>query len=284
MVDVKTLESDRLSTFRTRHRFLHFGEFETVEEFVEYRRWASERGLELFILANGSNTLFVRKKVRTLVVRNRLKPWMNDLGDGRIEASSSLPVMRILKFCEKHGFDSFYFLASVPATVGGAVAMNAGGGTGPTVLDYAESVTFLDGETVKAISAQSLARSHRMTQFTGIHDSLIVSVVFRFPRRELKESEVHKRIQWCHDHQDLSAPNIGSVFRKYHGPILRKFRRIPPGGIAYPLFRTQFSRKVNNWIISRSSSSWPIVFLIRVVQFVHRLFGRKAETELIEVR
>lgn len=283
MANLERVESDRLSTFRTHHAFDHYGEFESIEDFLAFRKVAREKGLKLFILANGSNTLFVRKRIRSLVVRNRLAPVMKDLGGGRVEASSSLPVMRILKFCEQNSLDSFYFLASVPATVGGAIAMNAGGGTGPTVLDFAESVTFLEGDSVVTLPASSLERGHRRTRFTGVQDTLIISAVFRFPSAELGESEIHKRIQWCHDHQDLSAPNCGSVFRKYHGPILHRFRRFPPGGIVYPFFKTQFSRKVNNWIITRSRSSFPIVVLIRCVQLVHRIFGRRAEPELIEV-
>ena len=283
MVELKQLDTDRLSTFRTHHRFQRFAEFTTVDQFLEYRRFAKENNLPLFILANGSNTLFTRKNVKTLVLRNKLEPWMKDLGEGRVEASSSLPVMKILKHCEKFGLDSFYFLASVPATVGGALAMNAGGGTGPTVLDYAESVTYIDGDEVKTVPAESLERSHRRTQFTGVQNALIVSAVFKFPQRDLEESEIRKRIKWCHDHQDLSAPNCGSAFRVYHGPILHRFRRIPPGGIGYPLFHAQFSRKVNNWIICKHKHSWPIVVLIRTVQLVHRLFGKRAEPEFIEV-
>src|SRR5262245_33250199 len=101
MPELQILKTDRLSTFRTHHRLLHYGEFSTVEQFLDYRKLAKERGLPLFILANGSNTLFVRKNVSTLVLRNRLKPWMKALGSGRVEASSSLPVMRLLKHCEK---------------------------------------------------------------------------------------------------------------------------------------------------------------------------------------
>src|SRR6266496_6252910 len=89
VIGVKQLDSDRLSTFRTRHRFRRFGEFTTVEEFIEYRRWARLNGIPLYILGNGSNTLFTQRSIRTLVLQNSLKSYMTELGDGRIEASSS---------------------------------------------------------------------------------------------------------------------------------------------------------------------------------------------------
>ena len=283
MPGVKQLKSDRLSTFRTRHTFRHFGEFETVEEFLEYRRWAKENGVKLYILGNGSNTLFTRRNVNTLVLQNSLKPTMTDLGDGRIEASSSMQIMPILKLCEKKGWDSFYFLASVPATVGGAAAMNAGGGVGPTIYDFIESVTFIEDGQLRTLPGDQIERSHRQTMFTGIHDRLIVSVIFKFPQINLEQSEIRKRIDWALSHQDLKVPNCGSVFKECDRPIIARVRGLPPFGINIPLFWAQFSRKVNNWIICRNPSSWPIVFLIRMVQFVHRLAGKRAVLEIIEV-
>lgn len=282
MVEIKQFESNSLSTFRTQHSYLRYGEFRTVEEFIEYRKWARERALPLFILANGSNTLFKRRKVRTLVLRNRLEPWMNVLDDERVEVSSSISVMRILRYCERHGLDSFYFLASVPATVGGAVAMNAGMAQ-ETVLDFLESVTYLEGIHLVTKLNGALERGHRQTMFTGIQDRLIVSAVFRFPQRQFEESEIRKRIDWCHDHQDLSAPNCGSVFRDCNRNIMKRVRWLVPWGIRFPLFRAQFSRKVNNWIICRNKHSWPIVLLIRAVQLIHWLLGKCARTEVIEV-
>lgn len=285
MADVRRFTSDRLSFFRTTHEFLHYGEFGNIEEYLEYRKWAQENGLPLYILGNGSNTLYTRPKVRTLVLLNRLEPKMVDLGEGRIEASSSLQVMKILKSCEARSWESFYFLASVPATIGGAVAMNAGGRAGPTVFDYVESVSFLSGARLVTLSNSEVERSIRRTMFTGIHDRLIVSVVFKFPKREFQvaESQIQKRLEWSRKHQDLSLPNCGSVFGEHNRFILGQFRRFSLPSTRIPFFRTRFSRKVNNWIVTRSSSSWPIVLLIRLVQLVHWAARKRAKTELVEV-
>jgi UDP-N-acetylmuramate dehydrogenase len=283
MIEVKRLETHRLSTFRTRHDFLRVGEFRTVEEYLEYRTWARENGVSVFILGNGSNTLFTRRRIRTLILRNRIEPRMEDLGDGRLKASSSLPVMAMLKHCEQNSLDSFYFLASVPATVGGALAMNAGEGAGGTIYDFVESLTYLQDDELRCVPAERIERSHRQTMFTGLHDRLIVEATFRFPPRRLERSEIRKRIAWCIAHQDLSASNCGSVFKQYSSAIVRRARGLPPAGISLPFFGAQYSRKVNNWIICRNSSSWPIVVLIRVIQAIHRLIGRRAVLELIEV-
>lgn len=283
MVEVTTLDSDRLSTFRTRHRFLHYGEFTTAAEFCAYRAWARERGLPVFILGNGSNTLFLRREVRSLVLRNRIPEAIEPLGRDLFRISSATQVMRVLKTCEKQGRDCFYFLASVPATVGGAIAMNAGGGSGPTIFDYLVELTYVDGEQEVTLARGQIEVAHRQTMFTGLRDRLVTSAVFRFPETELEGSPVRARAHWARDHQDLASPNCGSVFRECHRPLIGLVRGLPPGGIAIPGWRTQFSRRVNNWIITRSASPRPIVLLIRAVQLAHRLIGKRAVPEIIEV-
>lgn len=282
MIDIKKIESRRLSTFLTNHCFINYGEFATVEEFLEYREWARARDLPILVLGNGSNVLFTRFQVRTLVLKNRLEAKMEILSAGVVKASSSLSIMRILKYCERESLDSFYYLASVPATVGGAIAMNAGSAS-ETIFDFLESVTYWDGESIVVKPATELIRTHRMTDFTGRTDKLIIEAVFRFPARKLESSEIQKRVKWCHDNQDLSAPNCGSVFRECDRRIMKKVRWIVPWGIHIPFFFAQYSRKVNNWIICRNKSSWPIVFLIRIVQLIHRAFGSKAIPEIVEV-
>lgn len=282
MTKVRSIVTRRLSTFRTEHQFAHYGEIYDIDDFRFFRKWAMERNLPLLILGNGSNILFKRFKIETLVLRNRIEARMEVLDSGTIYATSSLSIMPILKYCERNSLDSFYFLASVPATVGGAIAMNAGGAQ-ETIFDFLDTVTYLDGENICTRAATEIYHSHRQTLFSGITDKLILSATFRFPARVLDQSEIRNRIEWCHKNQDLSAPNCGSVFRECDRVIMKRVRWLVPCGIRIPYFLTQYSRKVNNWIICRNKRSWPIVVLIRLVQFIHWILGKKAIPEIVEV-
>lgn len=283
MVEVKVLSSDKLSTFRTQHRFLNYASFDSAETFSALCNWAVARDLPVFILGNGSNTLFTRGKVRTLVLKNAIPEKITPIGGDLFEITSSTQVMRVLKYCEKDSRASLYFLASVPATIGGAIAMNAGGGSGATIFDFLEELTYIDGQEIVTLKREDIEIAHRQTMFTGIQTKLILKAVFRFPKIEMTESLIRKRAHWARDNQDLASPNCGSVFRSAHRPLLALFRFFPPWGINTPGFRTQYSRRVNNWIITRSASPWPIVFLIRFVQLAHKLIGKRAQTEIVEV-
>lgn len=283
MADVTKLQSDKLSTFRTQHTFQHYAKFTSTEEFAALTAWAAERDLPVFILGNGSNTLFTRPTIRSLVLHNAIPESITPLEGDHFEVTSSTQVMRVLKYCEKQKRDSFYFLASVPATVGGAIAMNAGAGAGKTIFDFLVELTYFDGTREVVLRRDEIDIAHRQTMFTGLQNKLVLKATFAFPEIPMTESEIRKRAHWARDNQDLASPNCGSVFRDCHRPLIARFRAFPPGGIRIPGLRAQYSRRVNNWIISRNTSSRPIVFLIRTVQLAHRLIGKRAVPEIIEV-
>ncbi len=215
MDSVKQLRSAQLSTFRTTHVFENYGEFATAEEYVELVKWGREQGLKSYILGNGSNTLFTKKHIKTLVLKNRLAREMEVLDATRVRVSSAIPITTVLRHCEKSGLDSFYYLASVPATIGGALAMNAGRGRAHnmTIYDFVESVTYAENGVIHTINREDIEIDYRQTMFTGIHERLIISAVLRFPHVDDAQGKIRERVLWSKEVQDHSAPNCGSVFR-----------------------------------------------------------------------
>ncbi|MBC8120409.1 MAG: FAD-binding protein [Gemmatimonadaceae bacterium] len=290
MINVKQIKDKNLSFFRTTHYFERFGEFSDLAQYQEYCKWAEENKAKVFILANGSNTLFTRRNIRSLVLKNKLPSHFNILPGNRIEASSSTLIADVLNYCYKNSFASFYYLASVPATVGGALAMNAGTGqNGPdyiskclkppiigysTIYDFVETVTFYDAKdnSIKTIGKDEAITGYRETIFTGIQSCLILSAVLKFAQISIEGNPIVERVKWSKEFQDHSAPNCGSVFKK--GYKLRLFRGLRVGG-------TSFSSKTSNWIVNKSESSFQIVALVTVIKGLHKIFGKKAVVELI---
>lgn len=284
MFNVQQLESDKLSGYRTNHLFTHYGEFSSAQDYAEYLRWARESDLPVFILGNGSNTLFKRKKIRSLVLANRLPVEFKVIDETHVEATSSVQVMQLLKYCEERELQSFYYLASVPATVGGAVAMNAGQGGSGTIFDFIDTVTFFEDGQVKTLKASEIPYSHRTTPFAGVQDKLILSVVFHFPKAdESIKGSIKKRALWSMEYQDRQLPNCGSVFKICDRKLFRWLSFIPPFGIAIPGFRAQYSRLTRNWLINRNSSSWAMLALIKMAVIVHRILRKPIELEIVLV-
>jgi UDP-N-acetylmuramate dehydrogenase len=277
----EVITSDRLSFYRTQHQFRYFGEFATVEEFLAFSAWARGRSLPVLIVGAGSNLLFIRRRISTVVLKNRLPRMFRVLDARTVEVSSSVMVAEVLKWCETQKVDSFYYLASVPATVGGAVAMNAGRGQwhNLTIFDFVESVTYVDGDHLRTVTKDEIVRGYRETPFTGLHANLIVSVVFAFPDPMKGENPRRERIAWSKANQDNQASNCGSVFKQWDPVVMHWLRRhgVRIGGAGY-------SRKTINWIANTGEKAWPIVCLIRLTQALHRLRGKRAILEVIEVK
>jgi UDP-N-acetylmuramate dehydrogenase len=278
-MEISSLTTNRFSFYRTNHTFLKYASFSTIQEFCEYYSWAKENKAAFYILGNGSNTLFTRGKVNTLVLKNNLEKYIKPLGDGRIEVSSSVLVLELLRHCYENSLDSFYYLSSVPATVGGALAMNAGRGAqyNLSIYDFVESVSFIDGSCgLNTLPINQIARSYRKTIFTGKNNNLITSAIFKFSPVELNENPISTRLIWSKENQDYTAPNCGSVFKKAHFETLDKLKGFKLGG-------AQFSPKTYNWILNHADDIRFVLLLIWIAQVLHWLNRKKAILEVITI-
>jgi UDP-N-acetylmuramate dehydrogenase len=277
---IKSITDSNLSFYRTIHHFEKYGEFHTIEQFHEYCKWAKANQVKVYILGNGSNTLFKGKRVKSLVLRNKLSKQIIPLPEHRLEVSSSTLVIDVLKYCYENSFDSFYYLSSVPATIGGALAMNAGRGRQYqlTIYDFVESVTFFDFETdcIKTLGKENIIKGYRETIFTGIQSRLILSAIFKFSHLHFEGNPIAERCKWSKKYQDYSAPNCGSVFKTADHRILNRLQGLSIG-------KACFSAKTVNWISNTSSDSIPIIILITIAKILHFVRGKKAELEVIVV-
>jgi len=275
---IESLTSNSLSHYRTQHHFERVGEINSVDDLQEYCNLAKENKVNIYIIGNGSNTLFVRKNIQSLILKNKLPKYTNSLPNNRLEVSSSVSVMEVLKYCYQNSMNSFYYLASVPATIGGALAMNAGRGRqhGCTIYDFVESVTFFEDGCIKTLKNSEIIRDYRETMFTGIHSKLILSAVFKFEPTEFTENPLTSRQIWAKEHQDNTAPNCGSVFKTANYAILEKLKGMPIG-------KAGFSHKTSNWILSKSQSSYSIILLIKIANLLHFITRQKIALELITI-
>ncbi|WP_078429781.1 FAD-binding protein [Alkalihalobacterium alkalinitrilicum] len=280
---ITILKSDTLSKYRTFHHFENYGEIKTAKDYIFYLEWAKQNNKEIFILGNGSNTLFTRKKIETLVLKNMIKPEITCISEDEnlYEISTSEMASKVLNYCYKKSLDSFYYLASVPATIGGALAMNAGKGRkdNKSIYDFVESVTYVDSDgSIKVINRSEMDIGFRKTMFTGCQDKFILSAVFKFPKTEFNsENPIKKRVKWSKEHQDNVLPNCGSVFNTAYGPIIWLVRGLRVG-------KAHFSSKTWNWINNRSRSPIPILSLILIVRIIHFVLLKKCKIELIRVK
>ena len=105
--------------------------------------------------------------------------------------------MEVLRFCHRESLESFYYLSSVPATIGGAVAMNAGRGrkSGGSIYDFVRRVRYYDLEAreVREISGAEAVKGYRSTIFTGATSKVVLEVGFEFRPGVFAENPIEAR-------------------------------------------------------------------------------------------
>lgn len=138
-----------------------------------------ENGVRVYLLGNGSNTLFDDAGFDGAVIDMRgLSGMENSVLDTdavRITAGAGQTLGRLCSKAQTLGLTGLEFACGIPGTVGGAVYMNAGA-YGSELKDVLESVTFLDSDLqLRTLPAADLAMGYRTSIFEQNPDWCILS-------------------------------------------------------------------------------------------------------------
>ncbi len=146
-------------------------------------------------------------------------------GGGVIYAEAGIAAPKIAKFAAQHQLDGAEFLAGIPGTVGGAIAMNAGC-YGAETWDFIISVTTVDRKgRLRERGPEDYDigyRSVKLKQSDSDSDQVeewFVGAHFAFPPGETVSSErkVKELLDRRAKTQPTGQPNAGSVFRNPPG-------------------------------------------------------------------
>jgi UDP-N-acetylmuramate dehydrogenase len=187
-----------------------------VAALVALVRGARAAQIPLTVLGRGSNVIVADAGVRGLVILSRAEGWRME--DNRLIADAGLPLARAATLAQRAGLSGLEFGLAIPGTVGGAVWANAGA-HGSDVAAVLESVTVLraDGAEVDE-PAEALDLSYRDSCLKRSAD-LILTATFRL--RPTDPASIKARLDgirsWRREHQPLSQPSAGSVFRNPPG-------------------------------------------------------------------
>ena len=178
-------------------------------------------GEPLTPLGLGSNTLVRDGGVRGTVVVLHDPGAALAIADGLVYVDAGVACPKLARFAALHACAEAEFLAGVPGTVGGALAMNAGCYGGET-WRYVARVEVLqrDGRFVVRTPSDYAIGYRSVRRHDGAPaDGLFTAAWFRFPpgniasaRARIKEL-LARRIAT----QPLGVPNAGSVFRNPDG-------------------------------------------------------------------
>lgn len=215
---IKTREPlKKHSTFKIGGRAEFFIEPKDTDALKLLLALAKRYNIPLLIIGAGSNILISDKGVKAIVLRLG-SPFFKEVFRKRnyLEAGSGLMLGRLLLVAKNHGLSGLEFLAGIPGTVGGALAMNAGA-WGKNIAEVVEKVKVMDynGKT-KILAKKDIKFTYRSS---GLAKYIILSATFKLEKKDKKEiaDEIKKYLTYRRNNQDTSFPNAGCIFKNPGG-------------------------------------------------------------------
>jgi UDP-N-acetylmuramate dehydrogenase len=210
-------------------------------------------GEPVLAIGLGSNTLVRDGGVRGTVIVMHNPGAALAVADGLIYADAGLACPKLARFAANHGCAEAEFLAGIPGTVGGALAMNAGCYGGET-WRYVVRVEVLrrDGEFEIRTPADYIVgyRSVKGADARAM-DAIFTAGWFRFPKgdADAARDRIRELLARRILAQPLDLPNAGSVFR--NPPNDHAARLIEACGLkGHAIGGTRVSEKHANFIVN----------------------------------
>jgi UDP-N-acetylmuramate dehydrogenase len=256
-----------------------FAVITTPEEMEEAFRFAKKENHPFFILGKGSNCLFDDAGFDGIVLLNRIDyfEWQEDLVRAGSGASFSLLGFK----AASKGLKGLEFASGIPASVGGAVFMNAGA-NGQETCNCLEAVEFLDCEGNRHLfRKEELSFGYRTSPFQNMQGS-ILSATFRLepdPKARQRQIEIIERRKQT---QPLKEKSAGCVFRNPE-PNCSAGALIDQSGLkGFSVGDAAVSDIHANFLINRgNASAEEMRSLIQIVQTkVYEKTGILLETEI----
>jgi UDP-N-acetylmuramate dehydrogenase len=239
------------------------------------------------VLGLGSNTLVREGGVRGAVILLHNPGGALAVADGLIYVDASVACPKLARFAARHGCAAAEFLAGVPGTVGGALAMNAGCYGGETWSHVAKvEVLLRDGAFVMRTPADYAIGYRSVKRADGRpSEGIFTAAWFRFPAGDgdVARDRIRELLARRIATQPLDLPNAGSVFR--NPPDDHAARLIEAAGLkGFAIGGAQVSDKHANFIVNerRRATATDIEALI---EHVRRTVAEKMGVTLqLEVR
>jgi UDP-N-acetylmuramate dehydrogenase len=200
------------STFRIGGAAKIFVEPLTADDVSKIQAFVLEHQLPFFILGNGSNVLISDAGWNGVVMN--LENGFNKLHytDGIVTAGAGVKMATFVDFAIRNSRKGVEMLAGIPATIGGAIRMNAGCYGGET-SDHLLDVQFIRDRKYISLTKSECGFRYRHSGFEKT--DIILGARFQMEEgdpNEMREIKIG-HLKHRNEVQPVNLPNCGSVFK-----------------------------------------------------------------------
>ncbi len=281
------------TTFRLGGEAVFFAQIANIEQLQKVLGIIG-RKIPVFILGAGSNVLVTEKGwpgivirltgefnkiIITAVSRRGLAAAGNDgYKEVVVGAGLSLPVF--LKNIVEAGLEGLEFLAGIPGTVGGAIAMNAGLKK-EWIGQYVQALEIIDfSGQIRVLAQKDLDFAYRQSSLGG---KIVLSAKFRLKknRKDVIIQGIQKYLAMRRETQPQDGGRMGSIFKNPSGDFAGRLIEAA-GFIGYRLGGIKVSEKHANFLINEGEGkAKDFLNLVRKIRTsVKEKFGVNLDLEI----
>jgi UDP-N-acetylmuramate dehydrogenase len=267
------------TTFRIGGVADYYVEPADASDILNIIKYLKKKDVPYYVMGNGSNVLISDEGIRGVVINLESGFGYLKHEEGKIIAGAGAKIARFVDFCIQNNYAGVEMLAGIPATVGGALVMNAGA-YGGEMSTYTDSVQVIKNDVIKRLSKEECGFVYRNS---GLKNTIILEAVFQLPHGEKEEiSKIRKELLVKRSaSQPVEMPSAGCIFKNPAGNYAAKLiencglKGVSAGG-------AMVSPKHANFIVNYdNATAHDVIELIKLVRLaVHEKSGLDLDLEV----
>ncbi len=271
-----------LTTFRIGGPAALYLEPDAEPDLAAVAHAASETGVPVVVIGKGSNVLVADEGFPGIVIRlGRGYRWAARDGD-RLTAGGAMPLPALAGVALSHALAGLEFGVAIPASLGGAVRMNAGahGHEMATALEWIDLFDLERGR-LERISRDEAGFGYRGSGLPPRGVVVGATALLAPDEADAIRMRMDEAREWRRRTQPVAEPNCGSVFKNPPGRHAARLIE-EAGGKELSVGGAAVSAKHANFIVAgRDARAEDVLGLIRNVQeVVAAHFDIRLDTEV----
>lgn len=203
-----------LSTFGIGGPARYFIAVDSIEKLQNVIRYCAEAKLPFHLVGKGSNSLFDDRGYDGLIILNKIDFFEMEGPEVSVGAGFSFSLLGVKT--ARNGYKGLEFASGIPASVGGAIYMNAGA-NGTETCEHLTEVTYIDEQgKLKILPKSTLKFSYRHSCFQEKRGAIAAAKFSLLPDEDARKKQL-EIIAYRTKTQPYGDKSCGCVFRNPDG-------------------------------------------------------------------
>ncbi len=239
---------------------------ESIDDLRKCLIFAKSQNREISIIGSGSNILATSNSIKNIIIKLGGGFNYTKLYGNMITAGASTLDAEVAKFALKNGISGLEFLITIPGTVGGALAMNAGSyGSDISLVLQSAKLLNSNGE-IKEMGIEDIGYQYRGNGLPKGYVFLEGSFIGIEGNREKIEALMKDMLYIKSETQPTRAKTCGSFFKNPQN--YKAWQLIDNSGLRnFAIGDAEISQKHCNFIVNAgNATSYDVELLYKTIQ------------------